>query len=87
MHAFAEMGLPCFEPFGAFYCFPEVGKFGLTSDDFTMKLLQQEKLAVVPGDAFGSCGEGFIRISYAYSMDTLKQAMQRLKHFIDSLHA
>ena len=87
MHAFAEMGLPCFEPFGAFYCFPEIRKFGLTSDDFTMKLLQQEKLAVVPGDAFGSCGEGFIRISYAYSMDTLKQAMQRLKHFIDSLHA
>ena len=87
MHAFAEMGLPCFEPFGAFCCFPEIRKFGLTSDDFTMKLLQQEKLAVVPGDAFGSCGEGFIRISYAYSMDTLKQAMQRLKHFIDSLHA
>ena len=87
MHAFAEMGLPCFEPFGAFYFFPEIRKFGLTSDDFTMKLLQQEKLAVVPGDAFGSCGEGFIRISYAYSMDTLKQAMQRLKHFIDSLHA
>lgn len=87
MHAFAEMGLPCFEPFGAFYCFPEIRKFGLTSDDFTMKLLQQEKLAVVPGDAFGSCGEGFIRISYAYSMDTLQQAMQRLKHFIDGLHA
>ena len=87
MHAFAEMGLPCFEPFGAVDCFPEIRKFGLTSDDFTMKLLQQEKLAVVPGDAFGSCGEGFIRISYAYSMDTLKQAMQRLKHFIDSLHA
>ena len=87
MHAFAEMGLPCFEPFGAFYCFPEIRKFGLTSDDFTMKLLQQEKLAVVPGDAFGSCGEGFIRISYAYSMDTLQQATQRLKHFIDGLHA
>ena len=82
---FKKMGLECFEPFGAFYVFPSIKKYGLTSDEFAVKLLEQEKLAVVPGTAFGDCGEGFIRISYAYSMDNLKVALERLKRFISTL--
>lgn len=80
-----SMGLPCFEPFGAFYIFPSIKKFGMTSDEFATKLLEEEKLAVVPGNAFGDCGEGFIRISYAYSLDDLKKAMERLRRFIEKL--
>lgn len=83
--SFREMGLPCFEPEGAFYVFPDIRSTGLTSDDFAMKLLQEEKLAVVPGSAFGDCGEGFIRISYAYSIDELREALGRMKHFIAGL--
>ena len=85
LHEFDKIGIKCFEPYGAFYVFPNIKKFGLSSDDFAMKLLEQEKLAVVPGTAFGDCGEGFIRISYAYSLEDLKKALDRLKHFISGL--
>lgn len=85
LHEFADMGLPCFEPFGAFYAFPDISGFGLTSDEFCTRLLREEKLAVVPGTAFGDCGEGYIRISYAYSMDDLKKALERLRRFISKL--
>ncbi len=85
MNAFKEMGLSCFEPFGAFYVFPCIKEFGLSSDDFAMKLLEEEKIAVVPGNAFGDCGDGFIRISYAYSIEKLKMAMEKMGHFIDRL--
>lgn len=85
MKAFRDMGLQCFEPFGAFYVFPSIQEFGLTSDEFATRLLQEEKVAVVPGTAFGRCGEGFLRISYAYSIDDLKVALGRLQHFIENL--
>ncbi len=84
LNEFRKMNLPCFEPFGAFYIFPSIKQLGMTSDEFANKLLQEEKLAVVPGTAFGDCGEGFIRISYAYSLDDLKKAIERLKRFIDN---
>lgn len=83
VHEFKEMGLPCFEPFGAFYIFPCIKKFGLSSDEFVTRLLKEEKVAVVPGTAFGDSGEGFIRISYAYSLDDLKVAIGRLKKFVE----
>ncbi len=82
---FAQMGLPCFEPKGAFYVFPCIKKFGMTSEEFATKLLNAKKLAVVPGDAFGECGEGFLRISYAYSLEELKEAIGRIKEFIQEL--
>ncbi len=85
VHAFKEMGLECFEPFGAFYIFPCIKEFGMTSDEFANRFLQEEKVAVVPGTAFGDCGEGFIRISYAYSMERLKEAIGRLQHFVARL--
>ncbi len=85
MHTFEEMGLSCFEPFGAFYIFPSIQEFGMSSDDFAARLLQEEKVAVVPGTAFGDCGEGFLRISYAYSLDNLKVAIGRLGDFITRL--
>lgn len=85
MRTFEEMGLPCFEPLGAFYMFPCIKEFGMTSDEFATRLLHEEELAVVPGTAFGDCGEGFIRISYAYSIDELKEAMKRLNNFISRL--
>jgi aminotransferase len=85
MHAFREMGLECFEPFGAFYVFPCIKEFGMTSDEFATRFLQEEKVAVVPGTAFGDCGEGFLRISYAYSLDNLKVALNRMAHFVDRL--
>ena len=87
MHRFKEMGLECFEPFGAFYVFPCIKEFGMTSDEFVTELLQAQKVAVVPGTAFGSCGEGFIRISYAYSLDVLKKAMDRIEAFITDLRS
>ena len=87
MHAFKEMGLPCFEPFGAFYVFPCIKEFGMTSEEFAEKLLAAEKVAVVPGTAFGDCGEGFLRISYAYSLEDLKVAIERLKRFVEKLRA
>ena len=85
MHAFKEMGLDCFEPFGAFYVFPSIKKFGLSSEEFANRLLREQKLAVVPGTAFGDCGEGFLRISYAYSIDNLKQGLERIEKFINTL--
>ena len=86
LSTFKEMGIECFEPYGAFYMFPNIKKFGLTSEEFATKLLKAQKVAVVPGTAFGDCGEGFLRISYAYSLDNLKEAMGRIKLFIDSLN-
>jgi aminotransferase len=83
LHRFKEMGLECFEPFGAFYVFPCIKEFGMTSEEFATALLNSQKLAVVPGTAFGDCGEGFIRISYAYSLDNLKKAMDRMEIFIN----
>lgn len=83
--ALREMGLSCFEPFGAFYIFPCIKEFGMTSEEFATRLLQEEKVAVVPGTAFGDCGEGFLRISYAYSIEDLKVALERLEHFVKRL--
>lgn len=85
MHRFQEMGLKCFEPFGAFYVFPSIREFGMTSEEFATRLLEEEKVAVVPGTAFGACGEGFLRISYAYSLENLKVALDRIEHFISRL--
>ncbi|MDD6733506.1 MAG: aminotransferase class I/II-fold pyridoxal phosphate-dependent enzyme [Lachnospiraceae bacterium] len=85
MHVFKEMNLPCFEPFGAFYVFPCIQEFGMTSDEFALRFLEEEKVAVVPGTAFGDCGEGFLRISYAYSLEDLKVALQRLSNFVKRL--
>ena len=85
MHAFREMGLECFEPYGAFYVFPCIKEFGMTSEEFATRLLEEEKVAVVPGTAFGDCGEGFLRISYAYSLEKLKLAMGRIEKFITRL--
>lgn len=80
-----RMGLTCFEPLGAFYVFPNISAFGLTSEEFATRLVQEEKVAVVPGTAFGESGEGFIRISYAYSIDSLKEALVRIERFISRL--
>ena len=85
VHAFKQIGLECFEPFGAFYIFPCIKEFGMTSDEFANRFLQEEKVAVLPGTAFGDCGEGFIRISYAYSMERLKEAIGRLERFVTRL--
>ena len=85
VHALRKMGLQCFEPFGAFYVFPSIKKFGLSSDEFATRLLMEEKVAIVPGTAFGACGEGFLRISYAYSLEDLKRALERLERFIKKL--
>ena len=82
VHTFRKMGLKCFEPFGAFYEFPSIKELGMTSDEFAMELLNREKVAVVPGTAFGDCGEGFLRISYAYSLDELKHATDRIARFV-----
>ena len=86
LNAFEQMGIECFEPFGAFYVFPSIKKFGMTSEEFCTKLLQEEKLAVVPGTAFGACGEGYVRISYAYSIENLKDSgLERIKNFINRI--
>ena len=82
IHAFRSMGLECFEPFGAFYVFPCIKSLGMTSDEFATRLLREEKVAVVPGTAFGSCGEGYLRISYAYSIENLKIALERIERFV-----
>ena len=87
MNAFQEMGLSCFEPYGAFYTFPSIKEFGMSSDEFATRFLEEEKVAVVPGTAFGACGEGFLRISYAYSLEQLKEALGRLSHFVARLRA
>ena len=85
LNAFKEMNLECFEPFGAFYMFPSIKRFGMTSEEFAERLLREEKVAVVPGTAFGQCGEGYLRISYAYSIDNLKIALGRMKAFVERL--
>lgn len=85
MNAFKEMGLDCFEPFGAFYVFPCIKEFNMTSEEFATKLLMEEKVAVVPGTAFGDCGEGYLRISYAYSLENLKEAISRIGRFVGKL--
>ena len=87
MNAFREMGLECFEPFGAFYVFPCIKEFGMTSDEFATRFLEEEKVAVVPGRAFGDCGEGYLRISYAYSLENLKVAIGRLEAFVTRLRS
>lgn len=85
MHEFRRIGLKCFEPYGAFYVFPDVSEFGMTSEEFATRFLEEERVAVVPGTAFGASGEGFIRISYAYSLEDLKVALGRLERFIEKL--
>ena len=87
MNAFQEMGLSCFEPYGAFYTFPSIKEFGMSSDEFATRFMEEEKVSVVPGTAFGACGEGFLRISYAYSLEQLKEALGRLSHFVARLRA
>ena len=82
MERFKEMGLQCFEPYGAFYVFPCIKEFGLSSDDFAMRFVKEEHVAVVPGTAFGDCGEGYLRISYAYSIEALRAALERMEKFI-----
>ncbi|MCI8270403.1 MAG: aminotransferase class I/II-fold pyridoxal phosphate-dependent enzyme [Lachnospiraceae bacterium] len=85
LHFFEEMGLECFEPLGAFYAFPSIKRFGMTSDEFANRLLQEEKVAVVPGTAFGDSGEGYLRVSYAYSLKSLKEALGRIERFVNRL--
>ncbi|MBO4377284.1 MAG: aminotransferase class I/II-fold pyridoxal phosphate-dependent enzyme [Lachnospiraceae bacterium] len=87
MNAFKEMGLECFEPYGAFYVFPCIKEFGMTSEEFATRFLEEEKVAAVPGTAFGDSGEGFLRISYAYSIDNLREAIGRLDRFVKKLRA
>ena len=81
-HELNRLGLPCFEPEGACYMFPDIREFGMSSEDFAMDLLNREKVAVVPGSAFGKSGEGFIRISYAYSIAELKEALARIERYL-----
>ena len=85
LHRLRNMGMECFEPYGAFYMFPCIKKFGMTSEEFAKQLLEKEKVAVVPGTAFGNSGEGFLRISYAYSLEDLKAALERIERFVDTL--
>ncbi|MBS6952701.1 MAG: aminotransferase class I/II-fold pyridoxal phosphate-dependent enzyme [Enterocloster asparagiformis] len=85
LHAFKEMNIDCFEPLGAFYTFPNISRFGMSSEEFATTLLTEEKVAVVPGTAFGDCGEGFVRISYAYSLESLKEALGRIERFVRRL--
>lgn len=84
LYRLREMGMECFEPYGAFYMFPCIKKYGMTSEEFATRLLDREKVAVVPGTAFGGCGEGFLRISYAYSLEDLKKALERIERFVAS---
>ena len=86
LNSFKEMDIPCFEPFGAFYVFPCIKKYGMTSEEFALKFLEEENVAVVPGTAFGDSGEGFLRISYAYSIDNLKIAMEKMHRFVEKLN-
>lgn len=85
MQEFKDMRLPCFEPYGAFYVFPDISEFGMGSEEFCTALLKEENIAVVPGNAFGECGDKYVRISYAYSIEELKEAMSRIKRFIEKL--
>ncbi len=85
LNRFKNMGIKCFEPFGAFYIFPSIAEFGMTADEFCTRLLMEKKVAVVPGTAFGDSGEGNVRISYAYSLENLKRAMDKIEEFITEL--
>jgi len=85
--AFREMGMPVFEPEGAFYIFPDIRRFGMTSEEFCADILEKEHVAMVPGTAFGDCGEGFVRVSYAYSIDNIQEALRRIRHYIDNREA
>lgn len=85
MRAFTELGMDCFEPYGAFYIFPCIKRFGMSSDEFANRLLQEEKIAIVPGTAFGDSGEGYLRVSYAYSLEDLQKAISRIRRFVDRL--
>lgn len=85
LNEFEKIGFDCFTPYGAFYTFPSIKKFGMSSDEFAERLLKEQKVAVVPGTAFGACGEGYLRISYAYSIEDLKLALERIAAFINSL--
>lgn len=87
LNAFKEMDVKCFEPYGAFYVFPCIKEFGMTSEEFATRFLEEEKVAAVPGNAFGESGEGYLRISYAYSLENLKIAMERFKRFVENLRA
>ena len=87
LNAFNEMNVKCFEPYGAFYVFPCIKEFGMTSEEFATRFLEEEKVAAVPGNAFGDSGEGYLRISYAYSLENLKIAMERFKRFVEKLRA
>jgi len=86
LEEFSKMGLDCFTPYGAFYAFPSIKRFGMTSEEFAERLLREQKVAVVPGTAFGACGEGFLRISYAYSIEDLKLALGRIGEFVRTLN-
>ncbi len=83
--SFKKMGLECFEPYGAFYVFPCIKEFNMTSEEFATRFLEEERVAAIPGNAFGDSGEGYLRISYAYSIDNLRIAMERLRRFIERL--
>jgi aminotransferase len=85
INGFREMGLDVFEPLGAFYIFPSIKSTGLSTDEFCNRILREEKVAVVPGTAFGACGEGFIRVSYAYSIESLKAALERIERFVEKV--
>lgn len=85
VNGFNKIGMDCFEPKGAFYCFPSVKKTGMTSEEFCEKLLLSKKVAVVPGSAFGECGEGFVRVSYCYSTDHIKEALRRIEEFLNEI--
>ena len=87
VHGFNKIGMDCFEPKGAFYCFPSIKKTGMTSEEFCEKLLLSKKVAVVPGSAFGECGEGFVRVSYCYSTEHIKEALARIEEFLKELEA
>ena len=87
LRAWERMGIPCFEPYGAFYMFPNISEFGMTSEEFATRLLNEEKVAIVPGTAFGASGEGHLRVSYAYSISELKAAVERIEHFVARLRA
>ena len=85
LHKFDELGMTCFEPQGAFYVFPSIKRFNMTSEEFATRLLEEQKTAIVPGTAFGASGEGYVRVSYAYSMERLKEAISRIEKFVRSL--
>ena len=87
LNSFRELGIECFEPYGAFYVFPCIKEFGMTSDEFATRFLKEEKVAAVPGTAFGNSGEGYLRISYAYSLERLEEAMKRFAHFVETLRS